>query len=234
MMKPSTFSNAVVACLLAGSLALEALGCSGGSDATSPAQSPTGAAPKVAPEPSAVSSAKPTSEPAPTASASASSEPAPPPAETSKLSRPVKDIITAPTIAFQFNFNSSEITTVTEARCSKESAGDPKKNAECMQAARDKQPVNVHRFQQKGDGWVWSTYERRGNQLVILHKFAFEFGEETKDTVEIKPIGKDQGLAPIAAPRSVIIKCPDEFSIEITDPKLGRMVFDGKLGLVPN
>ena len=154
--------------------------------------------------------------------------------EAPKLSRPVKDIITAPTIAFQFNFNSSALNEVTEARCKKESGDDPKVNAECMQAARDKQGLTVHRFAKKGETWFWSTYERRGNQLVLLHKFTIDFGEETPDTIEIKPTGKDQGLAPIASLRPVIIKCPDEFSIEITDPKLGKMVFDGKLGLVPN
>jgi len=233
-MNTRTSSCALVVSLLSGSLALGALACSGSADATSSAKSPPLAASAAAPQTSAGASAKPAAEPAPKASASASSEPAPPPPEAPKLARPVKDIITAPTIAFQFNFNNSEINTVTEARCGKESAGDPKVNAECMQAARDKQGIHVHRFAKKGDTWLWSTYERRGNQLVLLHKFIFEFGEETADTVEIKPIGKDQGAAPIAPPRSVVIKCPDEFSIEMTDAKIGRMVFDGKLGLVPN
>jgi pyruvate/2-oxoglutarate dehydrogenase complex dihydrolipoamide acyltransferase (E2) component len=222
--------------LLAASLAMGALACSGGGEATSPAQSPTGAAPTAAPKATTAASAKPTSDPAPQASATASSTPTSPPpdTETSNLSRSVKDIVTAPTIAFQFNFNSSEINDVSEARCSKESQGDPKANADCMQAARKKTGVHVHRFVEKNGTWFWSTYERRGNQMVLLHKFAFEFGEETKNTLEIKPTSKDLGLAPMPAPRSVLIKCPNDFSIELTDPRLGRMVFDGKMGLIPD
>jgi hypothetical protein len=221
--------------LLASSLAIGALACSGG-EATSKAQSPTGAAPTPAPKASTDASAKPASEPAPQASAAVSSTPAAPPSdtETSRLTHSVKDIVTAPTIAFQFSFNNSEINAVTEDRCNKASHGDPKANAECMQAARDKQGIHVHRFAEKNGTWFWSTYERRGSVVVLLHKFAFEFGEETKNTLEIKPIGKDQGLAPMPAPRSVLIKCPDDFSIELTDPKIGRMVFEGKLGLIPN
>lgn len=220
--------------LFTASLAIGALACSGGGEATSPAQSPTDAPPTAAPKASTATSAAPSS-PAPQASADASSTPtAPSGTEAPKLSRSVKDIVTAPTIAFQFNFNNSEINNVAEERCNKESAGDPKANADCMQAARNKQGIHVHRFTEKNGAWFWSTYERRGNQMVLLHKFAFEFGEETPNTLEIKPIGKDLGLAPMPAPRSVIIKCPDEFSIELTDPKLGRMAFDGKMGLIPD
>lgn len=221
---------------VAASLAIGALACSGGGEATSPAQSPNGAAPTAAPKASAASSAGPTSEPAPQASASASSTPTAPPSdtETSNLARSVKDTVTAPTIAFQFNFNNSEINDVTEARCNTESKGDPKANADCMDAARKKQGVHVHRFLQKNGAWFWNTYERRGNQMVLLHKYPIEFGEETKNTLEIKPIGKDLGLAPMPAPRSLIIKCPNDFSIELTDPKFGRMVFDAKMGLIPD
>ncbi|HZF54681.1 MAG TPA: hypothetical protein VE093_38800 [Polyangiaceae bacterium] len=231
----SRFRRVAMSCLTA-SLAIGALACSGGGEATSPAQSPTGAAPTAAPKASTATSARPTSEPAPQASATASSTPTAPSSltETSTLTRSVKDIVTAPTIAFQFDFNNSEINNVTEDRCNKESNGDPKANADCMQAARSKQGVHVHRFVEKNGTWFWSTYERRGNQMVLLHKFAFEFGEETKNTLEIKPIGKDLGLAPMPAPRSLLIKCPNDFSIELTDPKLGRMVFDAKMGLIPD
>jgi len=224
-----------MSCLTA-SLAIGALACSGGGEATSPAQSPTGAAPTAAPKASTATSARPTSEPAPQASATASSTPTAPSSltETSTLTRSVKDIVTAPTIAFQFDFNNSEINNVTEDRCNKESNGDPKANADCMQAARSKQGVHVHRFVEKNGTWFWSTYERRGNQMVLLHKFAFEFGEETKNTLEIKPIGKDLGLAPGPTPRSLLIKCSNEFSMELTDPKLGRVVFDAKMGLIPD
>ena len=221
---------------LAASLAIGALACSGGGEATSPAQSPTGAAPTPAPKASTATSARPTSEPAPQASATASTTPKSPTSdnETSRLTLSVKDAVTAPTVAFQFNFNNSEINNVAEDRCNKESNGDPKANADCMQAARKKQGVHVHRFVEKNGTWFWSTYQRRGNQMVLLHKFAFEFGEETKNTLEIKPIGKDLGLAVMPTPRSLLIKCPDDFSIELTDPKLGRMRFDGKMGLIPD
>lgn len=220
----------LVRSFLLGALACTALACSGGAGATSPAQPSPSAASKAGPE----NSAKPRSEAPPGATASASAEPPRADTPASRLSRPVKDIITAPTVAFQFNFNNSEIHAAVEQRCVQESGGDPKANADCIQAAREKQGVVIHRFVLKGKTWFWTTHQRRGNQLVMMHKYAFEFGAETPDTIEIIPVGKDAGLAPTPAPKSVIIKCPDEFSIEMTDPKIGRMSFEGKLGLIPD
>ena len=47
----------------------------------------------------------------------------------------------------------------------------------------------------------------------------------------MKPKGRDQGTKRMATPASVVIEVNDS-GIVVTDPKLGKMVYVGKLGQV--
>ena len=88
---------------------------------------------------------------------------------------------------------------------------------------------------EKNKVWYWITYERRGKQLVVLHKITFEFGEDTANTVTLKPFGKDQGLAPMSpVPRKVVITIPNSYSIQLDDPNLGKVSYSAKIGLLPS
>jgi len=152
-----------------------------------------------------------------------------------QLDRPPRDIVTAEDTSFELNYSASEVGERDEKRCEQESGGDPKANGECKRAARNKVPTLIQRFVEKNKVWYWLTYERRGKQLITLHKITFEFGEDTANTVTIKPIGKDQGLAPLSpVPRKVVITIPNSYSIEMDDAQLGKLRYSAKIGLTPS
>ena len=51
---------------------------------------------------------------------------------------------------------------------------------------------------------------------------------------ELKPVGKDQGMAPLRpVPRSVIVTIPNSYSIELADKQWGRMQYSTKFGMFP-
>jgi outer membrane murein-binding lipoprotein Lpp len=190
-------------------------------------------------------SARPASKPKAEKKPAAEKPAEPQPAETEeqpnndpfRLERTPKDIVTAGDTAFVFNFKASEVGSKAEAKCDEQAAGDMKKRAECLSTRQKKFGTKILRFVNKGKGekedWWWVTYDRRGSQLVTLHKLKFEFGPETKSTIAILPRGKDKGLAPMGhVPRKVEITVPNEYSIELNDPVHGRLVYEAKIGIV--
>jgi hypothetical protein len=207
------------------------LGCGG---AVEPSQAPARpAAQKTAP-PAASGDSRPRPAPAPaSSSASASAEPAPAQAAPVKLSSKPHDIITGENTSHSFNFASSDAHGAADQKCRAKVGDDPADLASCMAKARDKFGITVLRFVKKNKVWWWVTYERRGQQLVTLHKIPFEFGAETDSSVTLRPTGKDVGLAPLArVPREVVIRLPSESTIELDDPTHGKMVYDAKIGMV--
>ena len=149
------------------------------------------------------------------------------------FTRSPRDIITAPDVLFVFSFASSEIGDKTEERCAKLAKDNPKKQNQCTAKERKKITQDVVGFSQDKKGkWWWLTARLKGSRLVPLHKVQFEFGEEKADSIVIKPIGRDKGKKPWAnVPRKVTIGVPNEFSIVLTDPKYGRMVYEAKIGI---
>jgi hypothetical protein len=150
-----------------------------------------------------------------------------------KPTRTPTDIITAPDVLFLFSFNDSEAKQVAEEKCDKKAAGDPKKKNECMADERKAFPPDGHRFKKDEHGqWWWLTVRQNGNRLVTMHKIPFELGEETATTITLKPTGKDKGQAPMNVPAKVVIEVPNDYQIALKDPKLGRLVFQAKIGVV--
>jgi len=221
-MRQSNFFRASLVALL-----LTACGGSGGSG--QPTTTPESAPPSgssSAPAPADSAAATP-----PAAEKPAASEPEK--KDEFRLTRTPKDIVTASETAFVFSFQSSDVGIKAQEECEKSSGGDAKKQAECIAKRRDKLGTEVHRFVEKPDGWWWVNYQRKGSTLVALHRIAFEWGEETKDTVTILLSGKDKGRAPMAkVPSKLVIEVPNEYSIALTDPTLGRMIFEAKIGIV--
>ena len=102
-----------------------------------------------------------------------------------------------------------------------------------MRKARNRVPVEVLHFFKDAEGWMWVTYRRTGNKLTTRRGIPFELGEETTNTVTIMSTGKPFGLGPAGTPRKkIVITIPDDFSIVLTDPQRGRLVYDAKLGLL--
>jgi hypothetical protein len=150
-----------------------------------------------------------------------------------KLTSQPHEIITGETTSYSFNFASSDVHGVAEQKCRAKLGDDPEGLGACMAKAREKFGITVLRFVKKNKVWWWLTYERRGSQLITLHKIPFEFGAETDDSVTLRPTGKDVGLAPLArVPQQVVIRLPNDSSIELDDPTHGKLVYDAKIGMV--
>jgi hypothetical protein len=150
-----------------------------------------------------------------------------------KPSRTAQDILTAPDVVFLFSFNDSEPKQAAEEKCTKKAGDNPKKMNECMAAERKKFPADGHRFKKdERDQWWWITVRQKGNRLVALHKIPVEFGEETPTSVTLKPVGKDTGSAPMNPPAKIVFEVPNDYQIELKDPKAGRLVFQAKVGVV--
>jgi hypothetical protein len=164
--------------------------------------------------------------------AKADSKPSAPADDGPKPTRTPTDILTAPDVLFLFSFNDSEAKQVAEDKCDKKAGNDAKKKNECMAAERKNFPPDGHRFKKDGGQWWWITVRQNGNRLVTMHKIPFEFGEETPNSITLKPTGKDKGQAPMNVPAKVVFEVPNDYQIALKDPKLGRLVFQAKIGVV--
>jgi hypothetical protein len=219
------------------------LGCAGGETPTAQAPEPAAVQPAPANQPSPVDQAG-TAAPSPgkdskaaaqTDANAASDQDKGVADQAFKLDRPPRDLITAEDTAFELNYTSSEISQRTEQQCQAQAGDDMQALSECKRDARDKFPVTVQRFVEKQGTWWWITYERRGKQLVPLHRIPIDFGEETANSVTILPKGKDQGLSPLSPlPRKVLINVPNSYSIQIEDPQYGTLSYSAKIGLIPS
>jgi len=203
-------------------------GCAGG-DGT-PAETP-GAATAQEAEPAASADGDTSAEPAASAAAGDTSS------EGSATFRPDKaprDFITAGDTTFSFNFDTSDIGKKALEKCEAQAGGDPETRIKCLRKARNRVPIEIQHFFKDAEGFMWVTYRRTGNKLSTRRGIPFEFGETTANTVTVISTGKPLGIGPNGIPRKqVVITIPDNFSIELTDPQRGRLVYDAKLGLLP-
>jgi hypothetical protein len=207
---------------------LAALAGCGGAAEPSPVRTPppSSATRKSSPPKASVESAPRPAAPAP-------SETKPPESNAARLTSQPHEIITGENTSYSLNYNSSDVHGVAEEKCRAKVGDDPQAMAGCMTKAREKFGVTVLRFVKKNKIWWWLTYERRGSQLVTLHKIPFEFGPETDNSITLRPTGKDVGLAPLArVPREVVLRLPSESTIELDDPTHGKLVYDAKIGMV--
>ena len=160
-------------------------------------------------------------------------KPAPPSDDGPKATRTPTDILTAPDVVFLFSFNDSEPKAAADAKCSKKAGNDAKKLNECMATERKNFPADGYRFKKDEKGqWWWITVRQKGNRLVALHKIPVELGDETNNSVTLKPVGKDKGSAPMSPPAKVVVEVPNDYQIAVQDPKAGRLVFQAKVGIV--
>ena len=208
--------------LLSVSLAVAA--CGGG--ATPPAESPSGTSEKAAPAAKAGSEAKTAAAPAPETKA------APAAADTGaaqRSGREPREILELKDNVFFFSFEESDVKQAAEAACSKQ-GNDPKKVAACMSKARNEYDGDGHRFtQDKAGDWWWSVVKRKGKVLNNVHKVRYQYGDQSGNTVVIKPEGRDEGSARWAKPPSEVkIEVPNEYRIVVQDPKQGKMVYEAK------
>jgi hypothetical protein len=149
-----------------------------------------------------------------------------------EVKRTPKDHLTAPDVVFMFSFNDSDPKAKAEERCTAQSKGDPKKNAQCMTRERGKFPADGMQFKNEKGNWTWITLRRKGSTLVFLHKIPFEFGEEKDTSITLKLTGRDSGSQPMRnIPSEITIEVPNEFQIAMQDPQHGRLVYEAKIGI---
>ena len=149
-----------------------------------------------------------------------------------KASRPPVQLLTNSNALYMFNFGESEVGKTAKEQCETDTA-DRSEVSACLQKARAKVPVESVRFVKKGDEYFWITFNRYKGNLLKWHIIQFQVGEGKSDWVALKPLGKDKGIAPLArVPRTLEIELPNDFSIVLNDPELGKLTFDAKIGMM--
>lgn len=206
--------------------------------APAPAPASTSQAPAsaAAPAPAPVESAEPA--PAPSAAeqdpAPPAAEPAPEPAPPEpKLSSSPRAIITASEVAFVINYPGSDPSQTAQQSCAEQAKDDLAKLAACKSKARDEFLADVIHFKKSESGkWSWLVYKRKGSNLSEVYSAPIDFGEETDKTITVQIKG-GEGTRPLfkGSPKFVVT-VPNDYSIELQDPRLGRLVYDAKVGLV--
>jgi hypothetical protein len=149
-----------------------------------------------------------------------------------KASRPPMDLLTGNNVVYVLNFASSAKGEAAKAQC--EAQGDPAAIRQCLTAERNKLPVESVRFVKDAHGqYWWVTYNRYKGNLLKWHKVQFVPGKEDADTISLTLVGKDKGIAPMSrVPAALKVELPNDYSIVISDPEHGELMYDAKIGLM--
>lgn len=93
---------------------------------------------------------------------------------------------------------------------------------------------DVMAFKREGpERYRWVIYDRKGEQLKEVFSVPIEFEEKGETSIVIKPKGAGKGARPIlGGQQSITISIPNDYSIEIEDPKLGHLVYNAKFSLI--
>jgi len=161
----------------------------------------------------------------PEAKAEPESEPeAAPEPEVEKPTKPPSDVLVQNDTMFSLNFSSSEPGRKAEESCDKKHANNPKARNQCMRAQRQRIKEDVLQFTKDDQGQLhWTISQQKGNRLIRLKKVQFELGKETENSIEIKLKGGSQ--------RSLVIKIPNDYTIEVPNQAHGTLVYDAKVEL---
>ncbi|HYQ00544.1 MAG TPA: hypothetical protein VER96_17825 [Polyangiaceae bacterium] len=149
-----------------------------------------------------------------------------------KPGRSAQEILTAPDVVFMLSFNDSDVKQAAETKCTASSGNDPKKQNGCMAKARKAIDIDGYQFKEVDSKWFWLTLKTTGKKLTTLHKFEVEFGPETPGSVSVKPKGKDLGSKAGRTPAPFTVQVPNDYQISLDDPKLGKLVYEAKIGLL--
>jgi hypothetical protein len=149
-----------------------------------------------------------------------------------KASRPPLELLTGNNVVYVFNFKDSAKGGAAKAQC--DSQDDPAAARECLNTERGKIAIESVRFvkDEHGQYW-WVTYNEYKGNLLKWHKIQFVPGKADADTISLSLVGKDKGIAPMAhVPASLKIELPNDYSIVVSNPEYGDLLFDAKIGLL--
>jgi hypothetical protein len=234
-MSPSFGSSPVV--LFSSLAALLAIGCGG---ASAPPASPDATSAPQAQAHAAASKSTPTSAvPAHTDAApaepAAEAKPADEPRDgLRKASRPPIELLTGNNVVYVFNFAQSRVGEAAKERCDADNQGDLGAARECLNKERAKVAVESVRFVKDPSGqYWWVTYNRYKGNLLKWHRIQFLPGKADADSVTLNLTGKDRGIAPMPkVPTFLNVELPNDYSIVVSDPEYGAMLYDAKIGLM--
>lgn len=145
--------------------------------------------------------------------------------------------MTARDAAFLIDYANSEAKQRAAESCGKDK--DPERARACEDKARESFQGDVIRFKRGPDDkkdWEKSVqlliYKRNGSALREVSVGTVELVAESDDAVRVK-LGKQKGARPLWRGEStVLIKAPNDYSIEFDDPEYGHLRYDAKIGLV--
>jgi hypothetical protein len=198
---------------------LALFGCGGDTPPPATPESPAEAAPA---EPA----------PAPEEAAATESSESEPAAESATPKRTAKDILTAEDTLFMFSWTQSDVKGETEKKCEGASKDDDAR-AKCMEKAKAKFDADGVRLKKDEEGkYWWIVFRRQGNKLIALNQIPVDFGAEKQDSVVLKTTGKDKGTKPMKkVPQEIEIQVPNDYTIILTDPERGKLVYEAKIGI---
>jgi hypothetical protein len=167
-------------------------------------------------------------------------EPPPPP----KVEEPAPEPPKGPTVqdqlaqadkAWVLNFQSSALYDKAAAACDEKLKDKPQERAKCIGKARDGVIADAFEFTKDDAGRdVWVVYRIKSSKLIKIYTVPVEFGEQKgTDTLSIKKAGKATGSAPLFADaQSFDVKLTGEYSLELEEPKYGRLAYDARLHFI--
>lgn len=163
--------------------------------------------------------------------AEAEKEPEPPPKP-----KP-SQLVLEPDTGFMFSFKDSEVGEKKDAVCEKQSKDDPQKKAKCMQKAREQIAEEGMRFvKDDEDNWWWIVFGLKGGKHYAIHRIQVDKVEEETDTkLTLSLTGRDFGKKPMRpVPAKIVLDVPDEYSLSMDDPVLGKKVYKQRVGMAPD
>jgi hypothetical protein len=164
--------------------------------------------------------------------------PAPPPApEPEAAPAPGKlpsEILSVPDKAWVFSFEGSAAYDKAKTDCDDKFKDDPRGRARCITKARDAFTADAMEFTRDDSGHdVWVIYRTQSNKLVQVYSVQIEYGEQDKDSVNIKKLGREKGKAVLfSGVNEFKVKLGGEYSLELQDATHGLLAYDARLGFI--
>lgn len=192
---------------------------------------PAAAPPAPPPAPASASSA-PAAPPAPPPAASSAAAPSSDDSgpDESKPSQPPIDLMTQKGEAFVLDFQDSDIGAKAEKECH---SSNPARVARCKKHKRGKFLADVLQFKKKGKKIRFYIYKRRYNRVTKLSVNEVKLTQKADNKVMVETL--DKILMPrVLFPRSrkFIVTVPNDYSIQIKDPRYGKLVYEGKVDIL--
>jgi len=154
----------------------------------------------------------------------------------SRPPRPAREILLEADTDFLLDYPASGLKQAAQAKCSGSSdrAKSPQAMAECLQKERDAFAADVLSFREAAGGAVtWTIYRRQVSRLEEVYSGVVELKEGDEGEIVVTTKGRAKGQLPFfKGQRQIEVKVPDNYSLVLTEPSLGELVYRAKYGLV--